>query len=107
MSLPALVPRQLEDFKIQLEKHFGDRFSGLTLFGSYASKQARQDSDLDLLLVLKNSSGEDDYQGLLPLLSGFLLETGVLVSLLIKSEKDLSFQKEGVLKIIQTEGIRL
>lgn len=98
----------LQKFKSLLEKHFGERFSGLTLFGSYALQNARPDSDVDLLLVLKNHSTEkDDYLEILPLISRFLLETGLFISLVIKSEHELIRQKEGLLKNIKVEGIRI
>ena len=102
------IPIGLEKFKSLLKQHFGGRFSGLTLFGSYALHQAREDSDVDLLLVLKNHSTEkDDYLEVLPFISGFLLETGLFISLVIKSEQELIRQKEGLLKNIEAEGIRL
>jgi predicted nucleotidyltransferase len=99
------VSHLLEDFKSRLKNHFGNRFSGLILFGSYAKNQARHDSDIDLLLVLKNHSTiKDDYILVLPLISGFLLETGFFISLVIKSEQELIHQKEGLLKNIEAEG---
>ncbi len=102
------VIQHLESFKSILKQHFGERFSGLTLFGSYARDQAKPDSDVDLLLILKNYSSEkDDYRELLPLISGFLLESGVFISLMIKSENEMKIQKEGLLRNISVEGIRI
>jgi predicted nucleotidyltransferase len=98
----------LDDFKSCLKNEFGNRFSRLILFGSYAKNQARPDSDVDLLLVLKNHDSEkDDYLKVLPLISEFLLETEVFVSLLIKSEQEILCQKEGLLKNIEAEGVPL
>jgi predicted nucleotidyltransferase len=108
MNRQLTIPPQLDKFKAQLKEHFGVRFAGITLYGSYAHNQARPDSDLDLLLILKSSSAKsDDYLSILPLISEFLLETGILISMLIKTKQDLLTQREGVLKNIQSEGICL
>jgi len=100
------VISSLKDFKLLLKKEFGRRFSRLILFGSYAKNQARPDSDVDLLLVLKNYDAErDDLQKALPLISGFLIETGIFISLVIKSEQEFVHQKEGLLRNIEADGI--
>jgi hypothetical protein len=41
------------------------------------------------------------------MISNFLLETGMLLSLIIKTESELENQKEGLLKTISSEGIRI
>jgi len=51
-SFPGLQKELLEG----LESLYGSRLRGVYLYGSYARKQARPDSDLDLLLVLDDFS---------------------------------------------------
>jgi len=50
------LPPSLADTVAQLERDlkelYGDRFRGLLLFGSYARGEAREGSDIDLLLLL-------------------------------------------------------
>ena len=78
---------EIQKFKSFLVNHFGKRFSGLVLFGSHARNQARPDSDVDLLLILKEKTTEnEEYRNVLPMISNFLLETGMLLSLIIKTE---------------------
>ncbi len=44
----------LEEFSENLRQEFKDRFSGLWIYGSWARGEAQPDSDVDLLVVLKN-----------------------------------------------------
>lgn len=45
----------LAQLKRYLESLYGDRLASLILFGSQARKEARADSDIDVLIVLKGS----------------------------------------------------
>ena len=42
----------LKQVKRKLEKIFGHRLSGVILYGSYARKEAREDCDIDLILLI-------------------------------------------------------
>ena len=108
VALKKHIKPEIRKFKSFLMNHFGKRFSGLVLFGSHARNQARPDSDVDLLLILKDKTPEnEEYREVLPIISNFLLETGLLLSLIIKTESELENQKEGLLKTISSEGIRI
>jgi predicted nucleotidyltransferase len=48
----------IQKCKEVLEKHYGDRFAGLILYGSQARGQAEAESDIDLLVLLQ---GPFDY----------------------------------------------
>jgi predicted nucleotidyltransferase len=39
---------------VDLEREFGDEFLGLMLFGSWARGEAREDSDVDVLVLFNN-----------------------------------------------------
>jgi len=43
----------IKDIKQELEKEFGDLISKVSLFGSRIDRSARNDSDYDVLIVLK------------------------------------------------------
>jgi hypothetical protein len=48
----AIYRQLLERFLALLQEHFGDRLISLVLYGSVARSEAREDSDIDLLLIL-------------------------------------------------------
>jgi len=51
------LPQHIRDVILKLEEglkaFYGDRFHGLLLYGSYARGDAREGSDVDLLLLLE------------------------------------------------------
>jgi len=55
---PAKVQSLLKELRAPLEDLYGDNLVGIRLFGSYARQQAAPDSDVDVLLVLRDV---DDY----------------------------------------------
>ena len=50
---PAQVQSLLEEVRASLEVLYGENLVGIHLYGSYARRQATPDSDVDLLLVLR------------------------------------------------------
>jgi len=50
---PSRVKRLLEELRASLEELYGDDLVGIRLFGSYARGEATPDSDVDILLVLR------------------------------------------------------
>jgi predicted nucleotidyltransferase len=102
----GILPREIFELKERILQKLGSRFSSLVLFGSYARGDSRQDSDVDLLLIVKErEKGNDEYAELVPVLSQFLLEHGLLVSLMVKSDMEWKTQKNGFLKNVSEEGI--
>ena len=59
MSEPALTPASLSiqallsELKSRLEELYGERLEGLVLFGSHARGDAKADSDVDVMVVLR------------------------------------------------------
>jgi predicted nucleotidyltransferase len=51
------IVQRLRECAVELEKTLGDEFLGLVLFGSWARGEAREDSDVDVLVVLKSLRG--------------------------------------------------
>lgn len=99
----------LREFKESLVSVFGEGFSSLTLYGSFAREESRIGSDVDLLLVLKDEfyNPVEDESKLIPLISKFLLDHGYLISIIVKSKSELASQKEGLMKNIEVEGIAI
>jgi predicted nucleotidyltransferase len=51
------IVQKLRECTSELEKLLGDELVGLVLFGSWACGEAREDSDVDVFVVLKNLKG--------------------------------------------------
>lgn len=52
--MPERSIKILTDLKDLLVRHFGDEISRVTLFGSRSQDTAQEDSDYDILIVLKH-----------------------------------------------------
>ena len=50
---PTTVRGLMRDLRSSLEDLYGNNLVGIRLFGSYARRQATPDSDVDILLVLR------------------------------------------------------
>ena len=47
------IKEVLREFRAELEKLYGDRLKNIILYGSWARGDATEDSDVDLLIVLR------------------------------------------------------
>ena len=54
------LSKTLNALKLNLAQALGDNLFLLTLYGSYARGEASADSDVDLLVVLKKSTSEEE-----------------------------------------------
>lgn len=45
----------VNDVLSEVIRHYGENLLGLAIFGSFARRENRKDSDLDLLIILKNA----------------------------------------------------
>jgi len=96
----------LFELRAELETLYGERLMDLILFGSQARGDARPDSDIDVLIVLRPpvDSGEEIQRTSL-LFSELCLRYNVLVARLFMDE-DRYLRREGpLLRNIQREGI--
>ena len=79
----------VHQLKERIADAYGERFAGLRLYGSYARGEAREDSDVDLLVLLH---GEVDrwaeIDRLVDLSHDLELETGEIFSLLPRSVEE-------------------
>lgn len=104
----SVIPTSFIRFRDELESVFGDRFRQLILFGSYARGEARPESDVDVLLVLRDPFLESEViPVVLPIVVRYLLETGLFFSVILKSESDVETQELGLMQNIKEEGVRL
>lgn len=98
----------MQKCKEALEKHYGERFAGLILYGSQARGQAGPASDIDLLVVLQ---GPFDYfqelRVLVDLLYPLQLQTDRLLSVKPAALEDFQAGVLHLYRQAQREGVRL
>ncbi|MGB3508338.1 MAG: nucleotidyltransferase domain-containing protein [Microcoleaceae cyanobacterium] len=87
---------------------YQDNLINLVLFGSQARGDAKPDSDIDVLVVLKEKTALDNrHQKILEFISDICIEYGVLVSCVYVSESQFQQEKSPLLLNIHQEGIFL
>jgi predicted nucleotidyltransferase len=96
----------LAKLRSQLETHYGDRLAQTILFGSQARGDARLDSDIDVLVVLKGEvrPGEE-MKRTSQIRADLSPNNDVVISLLFMDEKLFSFRGGRLLRNIRKEGI--
>ena len=84
----------LQILRLEMGRVLGDQFDRLILFGSQARGEARADSDIDILVIVRD---EADYGELIQrtsaLVSALSLEYGVVISRAFASKS--RFEREG------------
>lgn len=91
-----------------LEAHYGPAVKSLILYGSFARGTAREDSDVDFLVIVDDALNPWRVRDSLDdLLLQFLLETGHLVSVLVVPESQYQAHASPFLINVRREGIRL
>ncbi len=82
------LERILREVKSRLQEILGDNLVEVILFGSYARGDAREGSDVDVLVVtLRKPTPEEDWE-LGELMTDLVLEYGVVVSLIVYPRRE-------------------
>ena len=96
----------LEKFKQQIKNIYQEQLVKLILFGSQSKRQAKPESDIDILVVLKDKLINDEqHQEIINLISDLCLEYEVLISCVYVSEPQFNQEKSPLLLNIEREGI--
>lgn len=108
MQLPETISQVLNHIRDKIGLLYSDRFVSLQLYGSYARNEARQDSDIDLLLVL---DGDVDRYSENWKLSDLVLDVlnrfGVFTSFVVLSQYEYRNADWPLLASIENETILL
>jgi uncharacterized protein len=98
----------LRELRTELEALYADRLVDLILFGSQARGDARPDSDIDVLIVLKPPMDSDAEISRTSLLTSELcLRHNVLISRLFMDESRFLRRQSPLLRNIERQGIVL
>lgn len=96
----------LHDFRQGLNELYGDRLVHLILFGSYARQEATPDSDIDIMVVLKDAvSPCDEIFRMSEIKTAVNLQYDELISVIPISEADYQNRHTPLLAAIHQEGI--
>ena len=100
------INKILDELKKQLLSIYGERFSKLLLYGSYARAEAWEGSDIDIAVVLKDDVlPVKEIDRLIDLITNINLEYDVLISVYPVSERSLRMIKSPLLINIRKEGL--
>jgi uncharacterized protein len=112
MSMLTLHPPKLnlllQELHQSLKIFYGDRLTNLILFGSQARRDATEDSDIDILIVLKAPiSPGDEILRVSAIKTDLNLKYDELISITPISEIDYQTRSTPLLDNIRREGIVL
>ncbi|HBB32262.1 MAG TPA: nucleotidyltransferase [Cyanobacteria bacterium UBA8803] len=91
-----------------IKKLYGEQLDKIVLFGSQARGDARPDSDIDILIVLKNHfdySQESDRISVL--IADLCLEYNVLISCAFATREQFQQHNSGFFRNIRREGVAI
>ncbi|MEO8398922.1 MAG: nucleotidyltransferase domain-containing protein [Ignavibacteriaceae bacterium] len=81
----------LTELRNELEKLFADNLVKIFLYGSYARKEAANESDLDIIVLVKEHSFEEYNEEITKISVEFSLKYDLVISIIIDDYKH--FQK--------------
>jgi uncharacterized protein len=96
----------LSSLRKDLSSHYGDRLIHLILFGSHARDEATLDSDIDVLVVLKDPlEFTVELHRTSKLIADLCLEHNVLVSRMFMTNTRFINEQSPLLRNIRNEGL--
>jgi predicted nucleotidyltransferase len=102
------LQRILRSLRLELARVLGDQFQSVILYGSQARGQARSDSDIDVLVVVRD---ESDYGDLIrrtsAAVSALSLQHDVVISRVFVSRERFEREQTPFLLNVRREGVPL
>jgi uncharacterized protein len=105
-TVPVHIRKLMKELKEGLVRIYGDRLKGMYLYGSYARGEAESESDVDVMIVLKDYESygrEIDRTG--ELTSSLALEYGISISRVLVKELQWAQSDTPLLRNIRTDGV--
>ncbi len=97
----------IDELEVRLRDIYGNRFLGLVLFGSHARGAAEAGSDIDLMLLLRDSGGINERRHYADVVAELSLRHDVVISLVPIGIEEFQRSKTPLLLNVRKEGIRL
>lgn len=99
------IKKILKEFKKELKKLYGTRLKNIILYGSWVRGEATEDSDIDILLVLKGKiTPGKEIDRMIDIITEINLKYNTLISVYPISEKDYFNVNSPLLMNIRREG---
>jgi uncharacterized protein len=96
----------LAELRARLEQHYGPRLAGLYLFGSQARGDAEEDSDIDVLVVLRGETNPFlEITETSDIAAGISLEWNVVISRIFVSEDRYAKEQSSFFVNARREGV--
>jgi predicted nucleotidyltransferase len=96
----------LNEFKRELRSLYGDRLKDVILFGSHARGEARADSDIDVMVVLRGDVAPGrEIDRMIDVITELSLKYGVLLSVVPVAEDKYLRRNSPLLLNVRREGI--
>ena len=98
----------LPELRRELARCLGDELVGLYLYGSYARGEQTSDSDIDVLVVVRDASKRPElWDRTLNAVAGICLKYDTLISDVIVSEERFRNEQSPLLISVRREGVPL
>ena len=100
------INKVIKEFKSKIKKLYGSKLKEIILYGSWARNKANEDSDIDLLVVLKKKiMPGKEIDRMIDIITELNLKYNVLLSVYPVSEYDYQTVRSPLLLNIRKEGI--
>jgi len=106
-----VIPREelleiLREVKEKLIEILGDDLVEVILFGSYARGEAKEDSDVDVLVVVKRKLTLEEHDKLSEVTEEYILEKGLVLSLIVYPVNP-RMEHDPLIWNVKVEGIKV
>jgi len=96
----------LSEFRKEIQKLYGSKLKNIILYGSWARKEAREGSDIDLAVVLKEIRTPGiEIDRMIDIITDLNLKYNIVLSVYPVCEKDYLTLKSPLLLNIRREGV--
>lgn len=105
MEIPKKYQKPVKEFVKKALEQYKDKIDSIILFGSVARGEAREDSDIDVLVIWKGNEAEG-WRAMTGLAFEVLLDDEEYISVKVLSLEDLKAENPFVNNVIK-EGIKI